>query len=238
MKTVVFQRTKRRLILVTEAERLIDELSYEDIQRYSRYFLSVAPKTPDEFLRRWLFSFSSIQTGWAQNVALYNAIKDLQWGWSEDALLGCIKGSKAGLHNRRCRFIWGFYEQFRKNPAKFYGRKGESWVDYRDRLMGMIPGIGLAKTAFVLEMTWPIKAQICCLDRHIIRMFGENAEKITNKKYKELEQEWVRLCKRKGAPPAIARAICWDKIQDESDSSYWCCVFHEERTILSRALAV
>ena len=232
------QRAKTRLCPVTEAARLIDELSQKDVRRYSNYFMSVAPKTPEQFLRRWLFSFASIQTGWAQNVVLYNALKGLDWCRSKEDLLECIKSSRTGLHNNRCKFIWGFYEAFREDPAKFYGKHGESWTGYRDRLAGMVPGIGLAKTAFVLEMTWPTKAKICCLDRHIIRMFGEEEERVTGRKYKELEQEWIKLCEKRNVAPAIARAICWDKVQGKADSSYWCCVFHEERTMLSRALAL
>jgi hypothetical protein len=222
---------------VTEAEKQIDSLSYADIRRYSSYLLSVAPRTQTDFFRRWLFSLASIQTSWQQNVELYNAVRRLDWLDDQELLMKRIKSARTGLYNHKCKAMWEFSRDYWEDPSKFYGKPGESWVEYRDRLMGMIYGLGPAKTAFVLEMTWPCSAEICCLDRHIIRMFGEDSDKISDKKMRELEEEWVRLCRRRNVAPAIARSICWDKVQQEDDSRYWCWVFHTERPLLSRLLA-
>lgn len=213
------------------------------IRRDGRYhacvncWLGVAPVSQEDFFRRWLFAYASIQTGWARNVVIYNALKDLDWVGDKEHLYDLLVDTGAGMHNGRTKNISAFADDFWNDPAAFYGRPGESWADYRKRLMQRIPGMGMAKTSFVLEMTWPTTAEVICIDTHILQLYGCEPGRLSRATYKELEKHWVSTCEEQGLAPAIARAIYWDDNQGYENSEYWNCVFNDEkplRKLLSR----
>lgn len=206
------------------------------VNEYKEYFNEVAPKSDEDFFRRWLFAWSSIQTTWERNCLLYNNIKDLSWMGNRDELYERVAVSRAGLTNNRTKYMWEFREKFWDNPD-FFRKKGKrSWVEYRKDLMSNILGIGFTKCAFVCEMASPDDSQVVCLDTHMLQLMGYTQAtkgKVSYSKYVELEKIWVKTCLDNRVPPAIGRAICWDKIQGKDDSSYWCNVFHDEAGIPS-----
>jgi thermostable 8-oxoguanine DNA glycosylase len=207
------------------------------IKRDSRYhdcvncWLSTAPVSPEDFFRRWLFAYASIQTGWARNVVIYSALKDLEWVGDKEHLRSLLIETGAGMHNGRTRNISAFSDAFWDNPAAFYGRSGETWAEYRRRLVATIPGMGMAKTSFVLEMTWPTDAEVICIDTHVLRLYGCQADRLSRTKYEELEAHWVKTCKNRSLAPAIARAIYWDDNQGYENSDSWNCVFNDEKPV-------
>lgn len=207
------------------------------IEHGSRYndcvacWLATAPVSQEDFFRRWLFAYASIQTGWARNVVVYNALKDLSWVGDKELLRSILVGTGAGMHNGRTRNISAFADDFWNEPAAFYGRPGETWSEYRKRLVERIPGMGMAKTSFVLEMTWPTQAEVICIDTHILQLYDFKADRLSRTRYEELERHWVRACRARGLAPAIARAIYWDDNQGYENSDYWNCVFDDEKPI-------
>jgi endonuclease III len=223
-------------MIYEKAEKVLTGIKRND--RYSDYvhcWLNVAPISKEDFFRRWLFAYASIQTGWERNVVIYDTLKDLSWVGDKEQLRSLLIGCGAGMHNGRSKNISAFADAFWKNPEAFYGRPGEAWADYRKRLMDTIPGMGLAKTSFVLEMTWPTAARVICIDTHILQLYGCIPGRLSQSRYKEIEQHWVSTCEKQKLAPAIARAIYWDSNQGYEDSSYWNCVFNDEKTF-SRVL--
>ena len=188
----------------------------------------VVPITPADYFRRWLFAYASIQTGWERNCLVYNRIKDLTWLWSEDELRYRMEESRAGLHNVKAANILRFARTFWADPTAFYGGKGETWTAFRNRLSTMVPGIGLAKTSFVLEMTWPRRAEVVCLDTHMRRLYG-TTDRQDPAEYAAIERHWVETCRRNGRSPALARWIYWDQNQGYNSCRYWTYVFEDER---------
>jgi len=213
----------------------VSTIPLNKIQEYSSYFNSILPTTDEAFFKRWLFAWSSIQTTWEKNCALYDNIKDLSWFNSKQDLKDRIVASKAGLTNLRTTYMWNFKELFWNNP-EFYRNTGDrSWVAYRKDLVDNILGMGFTKCAFVCEMAFPQQSEVVCLDTHMLKLLGHdvNNSRIVYNRYVELENIWVTVCKEFNVPPAIGRAICWDQLQGKEHPEYWCYVFQDENIVKS-----
>ena len=212
----------------------IEKVPKKTIKEYTDYFNKVAPESDEDFFRRWLFAWASIQTTWERNCILYNKIKDLDWLHSKEALHDRVVDAAAGMHNSRTRYIWDFRQKFWDDPD-FYRKKGHrTWEHYRKDLIKNILGMGHTKCAFVCEMSFPEDTEVVCLDTHMLKLMGytvASKAKLSYAKYRELEEAWVDTCLEHNVPPAIGRAIYWDRLQGKQDSSYWCHVFHDERLV-------
>jgi len=207
-------------------DNLFNSIRPTEVRRYKRYWASVAPKTDDDILRRWLFAYTSIHTNWEGNVRGYNAIKDFH-DWLEDKSLLKQKliDARCGLYNNRTEFIWNFTQDYLSNTTDFRKAEGESWVEFRDRLFKRCHGIGIAKVSFTLEMCFPNQAEVVCLDTHMIQLYNLKLEKFDGGKgykiYRDHESDWIQRSKSVKASPYIARCIFWDRKQGYSDSRYW-----------------
>ena len=127
--------------------------------------------------------------------------------------------------------MWEFNQKFWGNKNLFFGRGNRTWAEYRKDLRDNILGMGLAKTSFVLEMTYPLDSEVVCLDTHMLQLFGCKQGKLTESKYVKYERLWVTESLKRGIPPVISRAIFWDKNQGKFDSSYWAHVFLGEEKL-------
>lgn len=212
-------------------EQYIQALSQEDINRYSAYWSTITPKTHDDYFKRWLFAFLSVHTSWRANVKAYVKI-DREDGMSEkDKLMKLIVASRAGLHTRRTEGMWKFKNDFWANPEDWYRKDGENWAEFRKRLMDRCLGLGYAKTAFAIELCYPLDSEVACLDTHMLQLYGATSTPAPSaSRYKELEKHWVDTCKKRGCPPPIARNIYWDNVQEEKDTRYWSYVFEKPIT--------
>jgi thermostable 8-oxoguanine DNA glycosylase len=191
------------------------------------YFLDIAPIDHADYIRRWLFAYATIRNGWQQSLRLYQELEDLAWVDDKDKLRAAIVRGKAGFHNVRVRYIWDFIEKFRSDPDTFFPAEGETWVSFRNRLVGSTLGIGLAKVSFTLEMTWPEQCRVVCLDAHMLRLYGESPnQSLRQADYEKVEAHWVAESVKRGMAPAIARAVYWDSVQSQNNSHYWGKVFH------------
>lgn len=206
-------------------DSVFEDIANSDVKAYTRYWKSIAPKTDDDILRRWLFAYTSIHTTWESNVRGYNAIKDFEeWVNDRPLLLQKLIDAKCGMHNKRTEYIWDFTMEYLQDPSKFHRQKNESWRDMRNRLVKACRGIGFAKVSFTLEMCYPDKAQVTCLDTHMIQLYGIDAAKFSSSNaalYEEHESDWIERCKQVGCSPTIGRAIFWDRKQNQPDSRYW-----------------
>ena len=194
----------------------------------------MVPRSHEELFKRWMFAYASVHTTWAMNCRLYSAVFDLGWvkqgGVDPSELLGIITGARAGMHNKRAEYIREFTESFSKTPGWFWKNGLEGWTGYRDRVMNAAKGIGRAKSSFVVELTYPIEADVICTDTHVMQLYGASTSEIRLGRVsaaaeKEMERHWVETSRAHGVPPVVARWIFWDKKQGKPDSRYWTYVF-------------
>ena len=233
-------------IRTEDAEAAIAGITAEDVEAYSSHLSSMAPTSNEELFKRWLFAYASVHTTWAMNCRLYSALLGLDWvktasSTDVEMLFRLITEAKAGMHNKRTDYITRFTTFFEKHPSWFWKADHEKWAAYRDRVMNAAPGIGRAKSSFVIEMTYPTTADVICTDTHIMQLYGATTSEIgrgrvgTNTE-KEMERHWVDTCRAHCIPPVIARWVFWDKKQGKTDSRYWTYVFdtlYNDRTLFS-----
>ena len=205
---------------------LFNSFNTDEVEKYKEYWGSIAPKNDTEIFQRWLFAFMSVHTTWEANVKGYEAIKDwTNWFKNDEKLMELIKGARVGLHNNRVRFISKFAQKFWQDPD-WYKYQDGNWQMFRDRLVKNILGLGIAKVSFALEMIYPNKAEVCCMDTHLFQAYGLNQTKDA-RRYKEIENYWLDMCRMWNVPSTIARAILWDRKQDQVDSRYWTYVLED-----------
>jgi len=110
----------------------------------------------------------------------------------------------------------------------FYKKaEDESWTDFRDRLVGQVLGLGMAKVSFSLEMIYPSIAEVTCLDTHLFQVFGLDQSKDA-KQYHAMEKHWIEMCKMWNVSSYVARCIWWHRNQGYTDSRNWSFVLEKE----------
>lgn len=208
----------------------------ELIESYNKYWESITPTTDDEIIRRWIFAFLSVHTPWSGNVRSFLLLDKADRSVLEDysKVKALIEESRAGCYEMKAKGIYEFNKAYIASQGYNFKliSKG-AHMEERDLLMADCYGLGLAKTAFALEMCYPLRAQVACLDTHMLQLYGytdkiERAKASSNRrKYHEMEKHWVDTCKEIKVAPTIARAIWWDKKQMQKDSRYWTYVLEK-----------
>jgi hypothetical protein len=211
----------------TESEKFFASITDQEKDRQTRYWNALKPINDSEVFQRFLFAFMSVHTSWKSNISGYKLIKNW-WEWINqwDVLDARIKESGAGLYNNRVRFIKDFTKKYWSNPCFYKMAKGETWVQYRNRIEKTILGLGMAKSSFSIEMLYPVDGQVVCLDTHLFQLYSLDQTK-DSKRYEELERHWVRMCFEYNVAPYVARCIYWDRKQGYGDSRYWSYVLEE-----------
>lgn len=208
-------------VIYHKAENFFSTLNPNEVQNYKTYWQSIAPTNDVERFQRWLFAFLSVHSTWSSNVAGYNALKDwTSWFNQWDVLEKKLTESRVGLNKNRHRFLKAFALDFWSNPSEFTKAKNETWQQCRDRLEKRILGLGFAKVSFALEMIYPNEAQVACMDVHLYRAYGLDQSRDSSLG-RTIESHFVQMSKLWNCPPAIARAILWDRKQNKTDSRYW-----------------
>ena len=179
-------------------DSFIDGLTYGKVKDGTDYWEGIKAKNDVDYFKRWIFAFCSIHTTWENNVKGYEYLtNDMSWTISKDRLLEMINQSSLGLTTMRYKALWDFARKFRANPQQFYKKRNETWQECRNRLAKETYGIGLAKTSFVLNLSFPVEASVCCLDVHLLRFLGwDKKESPSLVKYEEMEQKWLDKCDR------------------------------------------
>lgn len=207
-----------------KAEQIINDFTKEEIDTYIKYWESITPKDDEAIGNRWLFSFLSVHTSWSMNVSSYLLLTKHRDMWINDRqeLSRLLIDSKVGLFKIREEGIWNYFQDKVVNKTS-----EETWSDYRDKVMDTLRGLGPAKTAFALEMCFPLENKSVCLDTHMLNLYGYGPrdQYRAKKDYKCIEQHWVDTCDKVGIPPTIARCLFWDKRQMQNSSRYWTYIF-------------
>jgi thermostable 8-oxoguanine DNA glycosylase len=170
----------------------------------------------------------SVHTSWRSNISGYLAIHNW-WEWlnNNEELERRIVSSGAGLHKNRTKFISTFAKDFWANIEVFQKNDEETWVEFRNKLVERVLGLGMAKVSFSIEMVYPNEADVTCLDTHLFQVYGLDQTK-DSKQYEAMERHWVEMCKMWNVSPYVARCIWWDKNQGYEDSRYWSFVLEKE----------
>jgi hypothetical protein len=207
-------------------------ISDTDVHRYSTYMDTITPVNQKELFLRYIFAYCSIQTGWEMNVKLYNMLAQEADSWIQDkeVLRDILIQSGAGLHNVRTVNLSLFSLRFWRDPHLFQKGSRESWTSFRDRVVSLMRGMGIAKVSFTAEMIYPTTSRVVCLDRHMLRFMGHTKEYCSDAQYRRYEAYWSRKSLECNVPPAVSRWIMWDKIQNKEDSSYWAHVLETPET--------
>ena len=201
-------------------DTLFNSFDAGEIKNYKSYWGGVVPRNDTEIFHRFLFAFMSVHTTWERNVIGYEAIKDWTVWFNDDAkLMEIIKGARVGLHNNRVRFISKFSRKFWADPKRYQYQSGD-WQEFRNVLVKDILGLGIAKVSFALEMNYPNEAKVTCMDTHLFQAYGLDQSKDA-RRYLEIENYWLSMCRMWNVPSYIARCILWDRKQDQPDSRYW-----------------
>lgn len=212
------------------AERFLETVKPSTVSRYSDYWAGLKPTTHDDFLRRYLFAFTSVHTTWSGNVRGYNALKDLGWVDDKEDLRTRLIGARCGMFNGRTENIWKFKNQFYANPDRYCKVQGD-WKSYRNQLVKDISGLGMAKVSFTLEMLFPIETQVTCIDTHGIQLYELPFDGWQTRRevemYESVEKHWVEASFAIGASPAVTRGIFWDKKQNRRNPRYWTYVLEQ-----------
>ena len=200
-----------------DLESFFAHIPQHTAEEYIGYWSDQIPTNSRQRWQKWIFAVSSIHTGWENNVAQYNALKDLNGSFTQSSIAEHLR--TGGMHNRKAKVIGQICDNraYDMLPAS---NNWETWRDYhRDKLWG----IGNAKISFAAELINPIKSTIICIDRHILHAFGQDKEKAPKlDEYLEMEDIWKYLSSKVNIPPALTRFIYWDcYIQNKSNSKYW-----------------
>ena len=208
-----------------QVDKFFNNMSVSLVDKETEYWNELAIRDHAEYFERWIFAIMSVHTTWESNVRGYNdAVKDLSWTISKDRLEKMVTDARVGINFRRNKGLWQLVQKFRSNPKQFYKKKGETWQECRNRLVGSIYGLGLAKTTYAIALGFPTEAQLCCLDVHLLRFMGHNVKKghaSSQKVYEDMENEWLERCERYDVAPNVAREIYWNKVQNRRNSRYW-----------------
>lgn len=215
-------------IYYDKVERFFNSIASSEVATYKTYWQSFAPNNDSERFQKWLFAILSVHSTYESNVRGYKALKDwTTWFNKWDVLTQKLVDAKIGLHNNRTRYIKDFALDYWSNPSNFQKSKNETWKECRDRLVKRITGLGFAKVSFAFEMIAPLEVELACIDTHIYQAYGLDQTR-NSSLGKDLETHWVQMSKLWNCPPAISRAIYWDRIQGEASSAYWMSVFSNE----------
>lgn len=213
---------------------MIAGLDHLQLAKYESYWLRLTPDGVRESYLRWMFAFASVNTGWAQNVALYRAWSALPYNADVSQFEAAVHASRAGLY-KRAAHASEFAKAYWANPTPFMPSPGESLADVRARVIETmkhrgLKGIGLAKISFALELLKPGSCDVVCIDRHVARWFGVETRNavgtnepvsMSDELYYRIETAWLDLCKKYKKPSPILRHALWDSVQGQPDTRYW-----------------
>ncbi len=214
------------MINTASATAVITDTPRDVVSAYLDYWNCLKPKNHYEYELRWFFAFMSIRAQWKSNCTAFLALKNLGQEFTHADVSGALHSSRIGMYDVRIPAVWDFHQSFWRDPNRYYPLLNEGLVTARDRLADEVFGIGLAKTAFVFEMTYPASSGVACLDTHLLQLYNCTSA-VTPKTYHELEAHWCNNCKAVDLPSPMVRHIYWDKLRNQTSTKYWSYVLEK-----------
>ena len=204
-----------------EITNFFSTLTPKLINSYISDWSSLIPTTKQNQINRWRFAYCTVHTPWERSCDQFNQIKNIYGYIPIDRLRHLLSQSTGGMHTVKATGLCHFQLLWDMEPTLF--KPTNDWQQWRNNLIPRLPNIGQAKISFAIEMIHPLKAQCLCLDRHMLKAFGWTHMDINPslRQYTHYENYWLHISNQYNVPPVISRNIFWDKIQNQSDSTYW-----------------
>lgn len=207
---------------IADVRRHVESVGDSRYRAYEEAFAGLVPHTDADLFRRFLFVFLSVNMPWEHNVSLYNKLKSLWWFDSPGKVRKVFLDERCGLENTRSVQIVDFANVFVEHPKWFWKTAEESADRYRERMMDAVPGLGITKVSFLMELVYPDSACVC-LDRHMLkRVFGYfRPDRPAEGRYRRYENIWVRESRGMQRKPGITRMACWDALLGYTSHTFW-----------------
>lgn len=173
-----------------------------------------------------LFAFLSVNTAYETNARAFTAMKDKEWLDPEETMHELMKH---GIHyaGARAKYICEAYTKLQTRPDLFlWDRQNETIQEYRARLVKSIKGLSWIKVSFFISILYGEQADVCCLDRWMLRALGEDSVDeamrkigrfgpLPRKRYEAYEARLRRKAKKLGLSLCAYQWGIWDIIQHE-----------------------
>jgi len=162
-----------------------------------------------------------VHTSWLNSCEQFEDIRNIYDNISLQKLTEILSLGPGGMYEIKAIGIDKLHELWETDM--FVKQDNQQWQKFRNTLVANLPKLGLAKTSFALEMIYPLKAKVICLDRHMWKAFGWDDPDRSGSpaQYHYFENYWLDLSEQYEIQPVIARNIFWDKIQNQPNSLYW-----------------
>src|SRR5271169_5590042 len=95
-----------------KAASVVQTMEQQRVDHYLEYWNSIAPRSHREYYERWLFAYMSVRTQWQRNVTLFEMVRALPEGFTQEQLHQCLIDNHAGMINIRTKGIWDFHQSF------------------------------------------------------------------------------------------------------------------------------
>lgn len=197
--------------------------THNKAKQYNEYLKSIAPRSAQDVFWRFVFAYLSIHTTFKGNILGYLALQDPDAWLSQDTLCKTIQKSGAGMHQVRSKYLWEFRQKFFElTPTPLLYVNG--YRELRNYLYENLNGIGIAKTSFSLEMSFPEQTEVVCFDVHQLRLYDQ-PEKVERSTYQALEDDWTQRSLEIGYTPFAARCHYWDILKEKPSPRFWSFIF-------------
>lgn len=198
-------------------------LKQYDLDSYQKYWADIQPNgdRKREF-RFWMFGVFAANMGWEDNVKCMEAAGNPEdWIDNRAELERRLYNARTGMWQNKARDIQALAQLYWHKYHLFVRQAHEDCRAYRDRIAATVPGLGLAKASFVIGMlNW--KCFVVCLDRLVLRgIHALGTRQVTDKQYKNMENQWITLASDYEVKPFVAREIWWNKLQGFKSTRYW-----------------
>lgn len=199
--------------------QLFGNITLKDVAQYRAYWETINPTDEYQIYLCWLYAMVTVNMSEKKSTPIFEDLADLSYRpLNQTDVRNVFVRHRAGMHNMAAEAISEFSMSYWANPGYFRAAAAANAIE-RDRLLKKytdrgLKRIGFTKMSFLIELLYPLSANVVCIDRHVARWFEVNAKKINRKSYIFLESHWLGLCQHYNVPSPLARHILWDKCQE------------------------
>jgi thermostable 8-oxoguanine DNA glycosylase len=98
---------------------------------------------------------------------------------------------------------------------------GESWQEYRERLVKEVKGLGRCKASFSALLLYPTKSPLACIDTWVLKVYCgfTSFKSLGRKDYEAIESKIQAFGLRHGLNGALAQWVIWNAARGDDPSS-------------------
>jgi len=178
---------------------------YQYLEKYRTFYNGLMycldNPTPKQIRQRYIFSVFTVHRQFNTSVRIFKKFKNRI---PENIKYWELQKAKTGLYHQAFNGLqsWKELKGIIENSPE---------LD-RDWLLDYAKGISLAKISFFLALMLP-KENFICLDTWMCKYYEMDQQKLTYKKYIEIESKHVQLSNRLGYYPFALQWAIWEYCQ-------------------------